>query len=135
MPCLVAKDDTTGCTLHHLLTASTPAVSGCSEKLWRRIFRAPANVASNVLLGLEYLFSQSTGQCGPFSLQNVVNDGPGPEEEVIQPGQPDVDDEAYQSDMEAHEDVLSAILPHTRLISDKTAVIQHPACVSSCVSA
>ncbi|XP_039521904.1 uncharacterized protein LOC120475289 [Pimephales promelas] len=38
-------------------------------------FRAPAAVQSNELLGLEYLFSQSTGEA--FSLEGIVNDGPG----------------------------------------------------------
>ncbi|KAK3536064.1 hypothetical protein QTP70_026481, partial [Hemibagrus guttatus] len=42
-------------------------------------FRAPADVPSQELLGLEYLLSQSTGESGPFSLQDIVNDGPGPE--------------------------------------------------------
>ena len=60
-------------------------------------FRAPADVPSNKLLGL---FSQSTGESGPFSFQDIVEDGPGPEEQVVQPGQPDPDevDEVYQSD-------------------------------------
>lgn len=52
---------------------------------------------SNELLGLEYLFSQSTGESAPFSLQDIVNDGPGPEEEVVQPGQPDPDPEADEA--------------------------------------
>ena len=34
-------------------------------------FRAPADVPSDELLGLEYLFSQSTGESGPFSLQDM----------------------------------------------------------------
>ncbi|GAA6073338.1 uncharacterized protein LOC114829731 [Tachysurus ichikawai] len=37
-------------------------------------FRAPADVNSEDLLRLEYLFSQSTGVSGP--LQDIVNDGP-----------------------------------------------------------
>ncbi|KAJ8370301.1 hypothetical protein SKAU_G00103290 [Synaphobranchus kaupii] len=92
-------------------------------------FRAPADVPSNELLGLEYLFSQSTGESGPFSLQDIVNDGPGPEE-VVQPGQPDPD-EAYQSDVEAHEDVLDAVLPHITLTSDETSTVHPSAFVSS----
>ncbi|KAK1888878.1 Non-toxic nonhemagglutinin type D [Dissostichus eleginoides] len=62
-------------------------------------FRAPAEVDSNELLGLEYLFSES--ESGPFSLEDIIHDGPGPDEEVVQPGQPTPDpeaDEAYQSD-------------------------------------
>ncbi|XP_034051562.1 uncharacterized protein LOC117532359 isoform X2 [Gymnodraco acuticeps] len=37
-------------------------------------FRAPAEVDSNELLGLEYLFSQSTGESGPFSLEDIIYD-------------------------------------------------------------
>lgn len=100
-------------------------------------FRAPANVPSDELLGLEYLFSQSTGDSEPFSLKDIVNDGPGPEEEVVQYGQPDPDpeaDEAYQSDGEAHGDVLDAILPHITLTSDETSTVNPPAFVSNCGS-
>ncbi|XP_074467496.1 uncharacterized protein LOC141753071 [Sebastes fasciatus] len=88
-------------------------------------FRAPADVPSNELLGLEYLFSQSTGQSGAFSLQDIVTDGPDPEEEVVQPGQPDPDPEADESDVEAHDDVLDATLPHITLTSDETSTV-HP---------
>lgn len=95
-------------------------------------FRAPANVPSSELLGLEYLFSQSTGVSGPFSLQDLANDGPAPEEEVIQPGQqtPDEVDEAYQSDTEAH-DVLDATLPHITLTNRDTSTVHPPAFVST----
>ncbi|KAJ8370305.1 hypothetical protein SKAU_G00103330 [Synaphobranchus kaupii] len=93
-------------------------------------FRAPADVPSNELLGLEYLFSQSTGESGPFSLQDIVNDGPGPEE-VVQPGQPDPD-EAYQSDVEAHEDVLDAVLSHITLTSDETSTVHPSAFEDAC---
>ena len=100
-------------------------------------FRAPADVPSDELLGLEYLFSQSTGESGPFSLQDIANDGPGPEEEVVQPGQLDseeADDEAYQSDMEtARDDGLDAIPPHISLTSNETSAVNPPAFVSSCV--
>ncbi|XP_034144756.1 uncharacterized protein LOC114832433 [Esox lucius] len=97
-------------------------------------FRAPADVSSNELLGLEYLFSQSTGESGPFSLQDIVNDGPGPEEEVLRPGQPDPDDadEAYQSDVEAHDRALDAVLPHITLTSDETATVHPPAFEDAC---
>lgn len=95
-------------------------------------FWAPANVPSSELLGLEYLFSQSTGESGPSSLQDLVNDGPAPEEEVIQPGQqtPDEVDEAYQGDMEAHHDVVDAVLPHITLTSCDTSTVHPPAFVS-----
>ncbi|KAJ8370303.1 hypothetical protein SKAU_G00103350 [Synaphobranchus kaupii] len=97
-------------------------------------FRAPADVPSNELLGLEYLFSQSTGESGPFSIQDIVNDGPDPEEEVVQPGQPDPDeaDKAYQSDVEAHDDVLDAVLPHITLTSDETSSVHPPAFEDAC---
>ncbi|XP_037619327.1 uncharacterized protein LOC119484539 [Sebastes umbrosus] len=98
-------------------------------------FRAPADVPSNELLGLEYLFSQSTGQSGTFSLRDSVNDGPDPDEEVVQPGQPDPDpeaDEAYQSDVEAHDNVLDAIVPHITLTSEETSTVQPPAFEDAC---
>lgn len=94
-------------------------------------FRAPANVTTNELLGLEYLFSQSTGESVPFSLSNLQNDGPGPEEEVLLPGQSDPEeDEAYVSDAEAGDDVLAAVLPHITLTSDETSEAHPPAFVS-----
>ncbi|XP_076841988.1 uncharacterized protein LOC143486080 [Brachyhypopomus gauderio] len=95
-------------------------------------FRAPADIPSNELLGLEYLFSQSTGES--FSLQDIIDDGPSSEEEVVQPGQPDPDehDEAYQSDTEARGDVLDAVLPHITLTSDETATIHPPAFEDAC---
>ncbi|XP_034563347.1 uncharacterized protein LOC117829784 [Notolabrus celidotus] len=43
-------------------------------------FRAHADVASNELLRLEYLFRQSTGES--FCLRDIINDGPD-EEEVV----------------------------------------------------
>ncbi|KAI4800193.1 hypothetical protein KUCAC02_013427, partial [Chaenocephalus aceratus] len=69
-------------------------------------FRAPAEVDSDELLGLEYLFSQSTGESesGPFSLEDIIHDGPGPDEEVVQPGQP-------TPDLEADEDETSTVNP------------------------
>lgn len=99
-------------------------------------FRTPADIQSDELLGLEYLFSQSTGEAGPFSLQDIANDGPGPEEEVVQPGLPDPDpedDEAYQSDVEARDEALCAVQPHIMLTNDETATAHPPAFVSYCV--
>lgn len=100
-------------------------------------FRARADVPSDKLIGLEYLFSQSAGESGPFSLQDSVNNRPGPEEEVVQPGQPDPDDadEVYQSDMEAHDNALDAVLTHMTLTSDETSTVHPLAFVSSCLSA
>ncbi|XP_017564809.1 uncharacterized protein LOC108434293 isoform X2 [Pygocentrus nattereri] len=95
-------------------------------------FQAPADVPSNELLGLEYLFSQSTGES--FSLQDIVNDGPSPEEEVVHPEQPDTGeaDEAYHSDVEAHGDALDADLPHITLTSDETSTVHAPAFEDAC---
>ena len=80
---------------------------------------------------------QEPGQTGHLlSLQDLVNDGPGLDEEVVQPGQPNPGeaDEAYQSEEEArYNDVLDATLPHITLTSDKTATVHPPAFVSSCV--
>lgn len=100
-------------------------------------FWAPADVPSDELLWLEYLFSQSTGESGPFSLQGIIDDGPDPEDEVLQPGQmdPEVEDEAYQSDVEAQDDVLDAALTHITVTSDETSTAHPPAFVSNCVSA
>ncbi len=96
---------------------------------------APANVTSNELLGLEYLFSQSTGESGPFSLSDISEDGPSPEEEVIQAGQsdPDEDDEANQSDPEADNDIVPAIPAHITLTTDETTAAHSPAFVSNLV--
>ncbi|KAK7131740.1 hypothetical protein R3I93_018338 [Phoxinus phoxinus] len=91
-------------------------------------FRAPTAVQSGELLGLEYLFNQSTGEA--FSLEGIVNDGPGPEEEVIQPGQADLDgeaDEAYQSN-EDH----PVVEPRITLISSETATVNPPAFEDVC---
>ncbi|KAL7860999.1 hypothetical protein AOLI_G00173480 [Acnodon oligacanthus] len=92
------------------------ALSGLSDKWHCTLFRetveenfwAPADVPSNELLGLEYLFGQSMGES--FSLQVIVNDGLGPEEVLVHPGQPDPGEaeEAYHSDVEAHGDALDA---------------------------
>ncbi|KAL6473255.1 hypothetical protein MHYP_G00194430 [Metynnis hypsauchen] len=70
------------------------------------------------LLGLEYLFSQSLGES--FCLQDVVNDGPSPEEKVVHPEQPDPveAEEAYHSDVEAHGIALDDDLPHITLTSE-----------------
>ena len=127
----------------HYRTYSAPLIdrlnTRCQQLFGETVeenFRAPANVPSEELLGLEYLFSQSTGESGPFSLKDIVNDGPGPEEEVVQPGQPDPEsDEAYQSDVEAHDDALDVIMPHITLTSDETSTVHPPAFVSNCVSA
>ena len=128
----------------HHRTYSAPLVSRlntrCRQLFGEAVeenFQAPADVNSHELLGLEYLFSQSTGETGHLlSLRDLINDGPGPDEEVIQPGQPDPGeaDEAYQSDEEArYDDVLDATLPHITLTGDKTATVRPPAFVSSCV--
>ncbi|KAK9540557.1 hypothetical protein VZT92_003001 [Zoarces viviparus] len=136
MACSVAKDGTTGPTLHRSSTASTN--TRCQQLFGETMeenFRPPANIPSNELLGLEYLFSQSTGESEPFSLKDLVNDGPGPEEEVVQHGQPDPDpeaDEAYQSDGEAHVDVLDATVPHITLTSDETSTVHPPAFEDAC---
>ncbi|TDH03615.1 hypothetical protein EPR50_G00163040 [Perca flavescens] len=116
VPCLEAEDGTDRPPQHPPSAAI------------RRDCGAPADVPSNELLGLEYLFGQSTGESGPFSLKDIVNDGPGPEEEVVQPGQPDPEsDEAYQSDVEARDDALDVIVPHITLTSDETSTVHPPA--------
>lgn len=96
-------------------------------------FRAPADVASDELLGLEYLFRQSTCESGSFSLKDISQDGPSPEEEVVQPGQcdPDDEDEAYQSDTEGDYDMGPAIPGHITLTTDETTSAHPPAIVSN----
>ncbi|KAM4566649.1 uncharacterized protein PAE49_010176 isoform 2-T2 [Odontesthes bonariensis] len=92
-----------------------------------RNFRAPADVQSDELLGLEYLFNQSTGEA--FSLEGIISDGPGPVEEVVQPGEVNPDaDEAYQSEEEDRTDVE----PHIRLTSSETASVNPPAFEDVC---
>lgn len=53
-------------------------------------------------------------------LVDIVSDGPGPGEEVVQPEQPEPDDpgETLQSDEETCDTVLHAVLPHITLTSD-----------------
>ncbi|XP_048881499.1 uncharacterized protein LOC125748878 [Brienomyrus brachyistius] len=94
-------------------------------------FRTPADVPSDELLGLEYLFSQSTGLSGTFSLSGIVDDGPGPEEEVVQPGRPDPD-EAYESDVDPQDDVPDAVLARITLTSDETSTVYPPAFEDAC---
>lgn len=95
-------------------------------------FRTPAAVTSNELLGLEYLFNQSTGESGAFSISDLSNDGPSPEEEVVQPGQTDLDeDEAYQSDPETDHDRMAADPAHITLTTDETTTAHPPAIVSN----
>ncbi|KAI4795785.1 hypothetical protein KUCAC02_029651 [Chaenocephalus aceratus] len=117
-------------SLPHMIPGKSPFGETVEEN-----FRAPAEVDSHELLGLEDLFSQSTGESGPFSLEDIIHDGPGPDEEVVQPGQPTPDpeaDEAYQSDGESHcegDHVLDAILPH---ITDETSSVNPPAFEDAC---
>ena len=96
-------------------------------------FRVPADIPSNELLGLEYLFSQSSGESEPFSLEGIVEDGPGEDEEVLQPGQPDPqEDEAYQSDEEEHcNRHLDAAQPDIVLTDEITSTAHDPAIVSN----
>ncbi|XDV45331.1 hypothetical protein PO909_013447 [Leuciscus waleckii] len=97
-------------------------------------FRTPAAVTSNELLGLEYLFSQSTGESGAFSIGDLSKDGPSPEEEVVQPGQTDLDeeDEAYQSDPETDHDRMAVDPAHITLTTDETTTAHPPAVEDTC---
>lgn len=96
-------------------------------------FRTPAAVTSNELLGLEYLLSQSTGESGAFSIGDLSKDGPSPDEEVVQPGQTDLDeeDEAYQSDPETDHDRMAVDPAHITLTTDETTTAHPPAFVSN----
>lgn len=71
----------------HHLTYSAPLIdrlnTRCQQLFGETVeknFHAPANIPSAELLGLEYLFSQSTGESGPFSLKDIVLDGPDEED-------------------------------------------------------
>ena len=63
--------------------------------------------------------ARTQGESGPFSL-DIADDGPGPVEEVVQPGQldPDEADEAYQSDVETNGDVGQDSIQHITLTSE-----------------
>ncbi|XP_072573318.1 uncharacterized protein [Paramormyrops kingsleyae] len=114
-----------------LIVRLNTAIGSCSETVEEN-FRTPGDVPSNEPLGLEYLFSQSTGESGTFSLNGLDDDGPGPEEEVVQPGQPDPD-EAYQSDEAAQNDVLDSVVSHIRLNSGRlTSTVYPPAFEDAC---
>ena len=93
-------------------------------------FQAPAAVESNELLGLEYLFSQSTG-ASPFILGDLQNEGPGPDEEVQQPGQCDAEDEAYESGEEGDTSVADVLPHHIVRSADETGTAHPPALVST----
>ncbi|KAK3544019.1 hypothetical protein QTP70_034281, partial [Hemibagrus guttatus] len=97
-------------------------------------FWAPADVPFRELLGLQYLFSQSMGESGSFSLQNIINDGPGREEDVVQPGHPDTGkaDEAYQSDVKMRDNVLDVAPSHIMLTSHDTSTVHPPAFEDAC---
>lgn len=99
-------------------------------------FPIPAAVTSNERLGLEYLFSQSTGESGDFSLTDFSKDAPSPEEEVIQQGQadPDEDDDAYQSDPEADQDVVPIAPAHITITTNETTTAHPPAFEDACSS-
>ncbi|KAL6473257.1 hypothetical protein MHYP_G00194450 [Metynnis hypsauchen] len=66
------------------------------------------------------MFERSDSLGESFSLQDIVNDGPSPEEEVVHPEQPDPGEaeEAYHSDVEAHGIALDDDLPHITLTSE-----------------
>lgn len=87
-------------------------------------FHTPANMTLDKLLCLEYLFSQSTGESGPFYLSDISKDGPSPEEEVIQPG---------QSDPEVDNNIVLAIPAHITHTTDDTTAAHSPAFVSNFV--
>ncbi|XP_072559972.1 uncharacterized protein [Paramormyrops kingsleyae] len=91
--------------------------------------RAPAAMMTNELLGLEYLFSQSTGESGSFTLDNLSSEGLAEDEEVIQVGQPDPGEED-----EAYGDVVAPILSHMRLTSSETSETNPPAFEDICSS-
>ena len=76
----------------------------------------------------------SSGESEPFSLEGIVDHGPGEDEEVLQPGQPDPqeDEEAYQSDEEEEQRHrhLDAAQPHIELTDEITSTAHDPAIVT-----
>ncbi|CAM4515114.1 unnamed protein product [Leuciscus chuanchicus] len=114
--------------------ARSTSINGLFGEAVEDNFRTPAAVTSNELLGLEYLFSQSTGESGAFSIGDLSKDGPSPEEEVVQPGQTDLDeeDEAYQSDPETDHDRMAVDPAHITLTTDETTNAHPPAVEDTC---
>ncbi|KAK3567644.1 hypothetical protein QTP86_020423, partial [Hemibagrus guttatus] len=118
------------------------ALSGLPDKRYRTVERGQVlrcsvwwkRTAPQGAARAGVLFSQSTGKSGSFSLQDLVNDGPGPEEEVVQPGHPDTGeaDEAYHSDVETRDDVLDVAPSHITLTSQDTSTVHPPAFEDAC---
>ncbi|XP_010784354.1 uncharacterized protein [Notothenia coriiceps] len=125
--CLVARDGVTRHNRH-------PPPQQLFGETVEENFQAPAEVDSHELLGLEYLFSQSTGESGsgPFTLKDIIHNGPGPNEEVVQPRQPTPDPEADEANQSDGDNVLDAILPHITLITDETSTVNPPAFEDAC---
>ncbi|ROL47960.1 hypothetical protein DPX16_0139 [Anabarilius grahami] len=70
-----------------------------------------------------------------FKSPDISKDGPSPEEEVVQPGQLDPDeDEAYQSDPEAGDNIVTAIPAHITLTTEETPAAHPPAFEDACSS-
>ncbi|XP_015232423.1 PREDICTED: uncharacterized protein LOC107086155 [Cyprinodon variegatus] len=65
------------------------------------------------------------------STTTIGHHGPDPDEEVVQPGQPEPD-EAYESDPETSSDILVSAPPHIMLTSAETANVQPPAFEDVC---
>ncbi|KAK3552901.1 hypothetical protein QTP86_027994, partial [Hemibagrus guttatus] len=55
--------------------------------------------------------------------QDIVNDGPGPEEDVVQPGHPDTG----EADVEMRDDILDVAPSHITLTSQDTSTVHPPA--------
>ncbi|KAF6732056.1 hypothetical protein FQA47_010871 [Oryzias melastigma] len=63
------------------------------------------------------VWSQSTGESGPFSLEDIMSDGPGPGVELY----PQVEDKVYHSDSEEQSDVLHAAPAHINVTNPNAA--------------
>ncbi|KAK3520614.1 hypothetical protein QTP70_028634, partial [Hemibagrus guttatus] len=59
---------------------------------------------------------------------DIVNDGPGPEEDVVQPGHPDTG----EADVEMRDDILDVAPSHITLTSQDTSTVHPPALEDAC---
>ncbi|XP_073729059.1 uncharacterized protein [Misgurnus anguillicaudatus] len=78
--------------------------------------------------------SSSASTPAAFSLSGLSKNGPSPEEEVVQPDEPDPDedDEAYQSDPEAEQDRVTTVPAYMTPTTEETTTA-HPPAFDSCL--
>ncbi|KAG5286515.1 hypothetical protein AALO_G00015660 [Alosa alosa] len=115
-------------TLHRSWTASTLAASCFSGRPSNRISGPQLMFNRTSCSGWNTCFARARGNLR-LSPDGLVNDGPAPEEEVYQPGDPGAKaDEAYQSDKDL-EDIDAARIT---LTNNETATVHPPAFEDAC---